>query len=72
MTSEITNEWLESLAFFHREGTPEHWRMLKTNGWLVETHGDGKERIWWLNGDLANPKPQTKADVKALLRRIRR
>jgi hypothetical protein len=69
---EITNDWLETLAFYHQEGTPEHLRTLKTNGWLVETYDDGKGRIWWLNGNLANPKPLTQADVKALLRRIRR
>lgn len=70
--TEITNDWLETLAFYHAEGTPEHWRTLRTNGWLVETHTDGAKRTWWLNGELANPKPLTKADVKALLRRIRR
>ena len=76
MSNEITNEWLESLAFFHEAGYPEHWRVLRTNGHEIETYpqfidSEGVRR-WYLNGAHVHPRPLIRRDVKNLLERLRR
>lgn len=72
----ITNEFLESLAFSHEAGYPPVVRILRTSGHEIESwpqNADGTgERRWYLNGHLIHPKPETQADVKQLLRRLRR
>lgn len=72
MSNEITNEWLESLAFFHARGTPESYLTIHTNGDTLETFDDGYKRQWWLNGARVNPLPISRRDVKNLLERLRR
>ena len=69
---EITNEWLESLAFFQ----PRHLRdgvlELRTCGYELRTWLTVDGRTWQLNGLAVHPRPETRADVQALLRRLRR
>lgn len=73
---DITTELLESLAFFHERGYPEHWRTLRTNGHEIETYPEFIDsegvRRWYLDGVAIHPRPLTKRDVMNLLERIRR
>lgn len=73
---EITDEWLESLAFFCEDGYPSCVRLLRTNGHEIETwprniDGTGPRR-WYVDGVSVFPVPETRGDVEWLLRRLRR
>lgn len=72
MTSEITNEWLESLTFFHPSHLPDGVLELRTCGHELRTWNGIAGQCWILDGLAVHPRPERKADVKALIRRLRR
>ena len=71
---EITNDWLETLAFYQLKHLPQGVLELRTGGHELRTWVGSivVSRRWTLNGLDVHPRPETQADVKALLRRIRR